>query len=183
MAKASNALERMREICLSLPDTKETPTWGSPHFRVGEKIFAGCGEHQGKGSIGFKLEMLHAAAIVERPGFTRAPYVGHKGWVSLDVDNVEDWDEVRALVHESYRLIAPKKSLAKLSPPTKTPHPPASERPTKKAAVKKPPRKRTAAKKPPRKKTAAKKPPIATKAPRKKAAAGRTAGKKVRRSR
>lgn len=173
MAKASNALERMREICLSLPDTKETPTWGSPHFRVGEKIFAGCGEHQGKGSIGFKLEMAHAAVIVERPGFTRAPYVGHKGWVSLDVAGIGDWDEVRELVHESYRLIAPKKSLAKLSPPTKTPHPPTSKRLTKKAAVKKPPTK----------KAAAKKPTTETKRPIRKAAPKGAAGKKVRRSR
>jgi predicted DNA-binding protein (MmcQ/YjbR family) len=173
MVKASNALGRMREICLSLPDTKETPTWGSPHFRVGEKIFAGCGEHQGKGSIGFKLEMAHAAAIVERPGFTRAPYVGHKGWVSLDVDSVDDWDEVRELVHESYRLIAPKRSLAKLSPTTKTPHPPAAKRPTKK----------TASKKPTPRKTIAKKRPTETKATSKKAAANQAFGKKVRRSR
>ena len=176
MAKASNALERMREICLSLPDTKETPTWGSPHFRVGEKIFAGCGEHQGKGSIGFKLEMAHAAAIVERPGFTRAPYVGHKGWVSLDVNGVDDWDEVRALVHESYRLIAPKKSLAKLSPPTKAPHPPASKRLTKKAAAKKPASKNVRHD-PRRGKTATKK------SPSKKAATKKATAKKVRRSR
>ncbi len=32
----------MRKICLSLPDTKETLTWGEPHFRVGDKIFAGA---------------------------------------------------------------------------------------------------------------------------------------------
>jgi predicted DNA-binding protein (MmcQ/YjbR family) len=127
----------MRQICLSLPDTKETPTWGSPHFRVGEKIFAGCGEEKGKGSIGFKLEMSHAADIVARPGFTRAPYVGHKGWVSLDIDSVSDWDEVRDLVLESYRLIAPKRSLAKLSAKTKPPHPPASKRLAKKAPSKK----------------------------------------------
>ncbi len=134
MAKPTSALERMREICLSLPDTKETPTWGSPHFRVGEKIFAGCGEEKGKGSIGFKLEMAHAAEIVSRPGFSRAPYVGHKGWVSLDVASISDWGEVRELVHESYRLIAPKRSLAKLSPTTKPPHPLASKRPAKRSA-------------------------------------------------
>lgn len=182
MAKASSALERMREICLSLPDTKETPTWGSPHFRVGEKIFAGCGEHQGKGSIGFKLEMAHAAAIVERPGFTRAPYVGHKGWVSLDTDSVRDWDEVRALVHESYRLIAPKKSLAKLSPSAKTPHPPTSKRLSEKTAAKKAPSKNVRHDSR-RGKTAAKKPPTAAKRSSKTTVVKKAAGKKVGRSR
>ena len=32
---AADPLERLREICLALPDTKETLTWGSPYFRVG----------------------------------------------------------------------------------------------------------------------------------------------------
>jgi predicted DNA-binding protein (MmcQ/YjbR family) len=116
MAKSDPVLEKVREICLSLPDTRETMTWGHPHFRVGEKIFAGYGEEKGQRSLGFKLEMEHALAIVERdPRFTRAPYVGHKGWVSMDASGgVKDWNEVRALVLESYRLIAPKRSLAKL---------------------------------------------------------------------
>ena len=41
-SKSETVLNRMREICLALPDTKETMTWGKPHFRVIEKIFAGC---------------------------------------------------------------------------------------------------------------------------------------------
>jgi len=108
------ALARIRKICLSLPDTKETMTWGKPHFRVGEKIFAGYGEENGKRVVGFKLEMAHATIAVQVPGFSRAPYVGHKGWVSLETDSVKDWDEVCEMILESYRLIAPKKSLAKL---------------------------------------------------------------------
>ena len=107
------ALAKMRKICLALPDTKETPTWGQPHFRVGEKIFAGCGLEKGSISVGFKLEMDHADAMVKRPGFSRAPYVGHKGWVSVDPEVATDWDELRALIHESYRLIAPKRTLAR----------------------------------------------------------------------
>jgi len=106
------ALAKMRRICLCLPDTKETPTWGQPHFRVGEKIFSGLGEEKGILTVGFKLEMDHADAMVRRPGFSRAPYVGHKGWVSADVGRVKDWDELAALIHESYRLVAPKKTLA-----------------------------------------------------------------------
>src|SRR4051812_41762816 len=104
----------MREICLALPETKETLTWGQPHFRVGEKIFAGCGDEKGRAVIGFKLDMDHADAVIQDPRFWRAPYVGHKGWVSMDANTVTDWDEVRPLVLESYRLIAPKKTVARL---------------------------------------------------------------------
>jgi predicted DNA-binding protein (MmcQ/YjbR family) len=115
MAKEDAQLRKMREICLSLPDTKLTMTWGQPHFRVMDKIFAGYGAEKGKQVIGFKLEMDHADAILADARFTRAPYVGHKGWVSLDATQVDDWNEVKALILESYRLIAPKRSLAKLA--------------------------------------------------------------------
>jgi predicted DNA-binding protein (MmcQ/YjbR family) len=111
----------MRDICLALPDTKETLTWGEPHFRVGEKIFAGCGEEQGKPVIGFKLEREHAEAIVQDERFWRAPYVGHKGWVSMDATAVTDWREVRPLILESYRLIAPARSVARLIAATPLP--------------------------------------------------------------
>jgi len=112
--RASTVLAKMRGICLSLPDTQETLTWGEPHFRVGEKIFAGCGNEKDRLTIAFKLEMDHADLVVQDPRFHRAPYVGHKGWVSMDASGIRDWEEVRALVLESYRLIAPKRTVAKL---------------------------------------------------------------------
>ena len=118
MAKNDSVLTKMREICLSLPDTKETMTWGQPHFRVGEKIFSGYGEEKGKQVIGFKLDMEHADEVIKDPRFWRAPYVGHKGWVSMDASQVKDWSEVRPMILESYRLIAPKRTLAKLGATT-----------------------------------------------------------------
>lgn len=106
---------RIRQIYLSLPGTKETLTWGAPHFRVGEKIFGGLDEADGRTSIGFKLELAEAAALVRSdPRVTKAPYVGHKGWVNLDVSEVEDWEQVRKFVETSYRLIAPKRLVASL---------------------------------------------------------------------
>jgi predicted DNA-binding protein (MmcQ/YjbR family) len=114
VAKANTVLSKMRKICLALPDTKETLTWGEPHFRVGEKIFAGCGMEKGRLTIGFKLEMDHADGLVQDARFHRAPYVGHKGWVSMDAVAIRSWKEVKLLVLESYRLIAPRKSFAKL---------------------------------------------------------------------
>ena len=116
MPKTDPILKKMREICLALPDTKETLTWGQPHFRVGERIFAGYGDHGGTRTIGFKLEMEHAMEIVQTDSrFERAPYVGHKGWVTMDASRVRDWDAVGAMILESYRLIAPKKSMTKLA--------------------------------------------------------------------
>jgi predicted DNA-binding protein (MmcQ/YjbR family) len=110
----TDVLRRVREICLALPDTVETITWGKPHFRVKDKIFAGFSDEEDVATIGFKLAMDHAASILEDPRFERAPYVGHKGWVSMDASAITDWNEVRELIRESYGLIAPKRSLARL---------------------------------------------------------------------
>lgn len=110
-------LKRISDICLSLPDTKLTMPWGAPHFRVGDKIFCGYGkEKSGLVTLTFKLEREHADILVRNDSrFSRAPYVGNKGWVSMEAKTIQDWDEVRTLVLESYRLIAPKKTLAKLA--------------------------------------------------------------------
>ena len=111
---AVDALERLREICLALPDTKETLTWGLPHFRVGDKIFAGYGDEDGTPTVGFKLEKPHAEAIVADSRFTPSKYVGRHGWVTMDLSDVEDWGHVEDLILESLHLIAPKRTLAKL---------------------------------------------------------------------
>ncbi len=103
------SLNKLRTICLALPDTKETLTWGEPHFRVGEKIFCGCGEEEGRFVIGFKMAMDDAKAIVKMPSVWKAKYVGHAGWVTMDTEAFGDWKEIERLVTDSYRLIAPKR--------------------------------------------------------------------------
>lgn len=115
MARKNLVLDKMRAICLALPESRETITWGKPHYRVGEKIFAGYGEEHGKEVIGFKLEREHAAVVVLDPRFWPAPYVGRHGWVSMDAAQVKDWEAVRRFIHESYRLIAPRRLAAKLA--------------------------------------------------------------------
>ena len=109
-------LEKIKAIVFELPDTKLTMTWGKPHYRVGEKIFCGYGEEDGRAVLGFKLEMKDAAKLCKKAGYWPAPYVGHKGWVSMDVSKAPDFDLVRGYIAESYRLIAPKRSQAKLAP-------------------------------------------------------------------
>lgn len=108
------AFAKVSALCLALPDTKLTMTWGSPHFRVTDKIFCGFGSDDGKQVMGVKLSMSHARAVVKEARFWPSPYVGKHGWVSMDVTQRKSWAEVAALIRESYQLIAPKASLAKL---------------------------------------------------------------------
>ena len=108
------AYKRFEKLCLALPEAKMTITWGSPHMRVRDKIFTGWGlEDDGlHWSFSVKLDKDKQAALVASdPRFSV-----HYGRATVTVaKGEEDWDEIAALVEESYRLIAPKTLVAKLS--------------------------------------------------------------------
>jgi hypothetical protein len=55
MATAEDALKKMREICLSLPDTHEGNHFGQAGFYVTRKIFATCGDKRGVCEVSFGL--------------------------------------------------------------------------------------------------------------------------------
>jgi hypothetical protein len=42
------------------------------------------------------------------------PYVGPSGWIGIRLDGDPDWREVRELMRDAYRIIAPKRLLATL---------------------------------------------------------------------
>lgn len=107
-------IDRLRAICLALPEAAEKEAWGDPTFRVRDKIFAMEKRGDGRISLWCKAppgsQMVLVGADPER--FFVPPYVGAKGWVGVRLDNEPDWGEVAALVRRSYRLIAPKRLAA-----------------------------------------------------------------------
>ena len=106
MATTQAALRHMRRICLSLPDSVEAEHFGNACFRVGTRIFASCGEKAGVCRLVFQLEPEHASRLIETdPRF--APYTRQKHCVWMDAAAALDWNEIRALILESYRLNAP----------------------------------------------------------------------------
>jgi predicted DNA-binding protein (MmcQ/YjbR family) len=120
MATLEKALDKMREICLSLPDTREGDHFGETAFYVRGKLFATCGAKHGVCEITFGLEPDHAAALVENdPRFK--PYSRDKRGVVLDAAKVKRWSEVQELILESYELVKPPKvkKAAKKSTPGK----------------------------------------------------------------
>ena len=107
--KKRNLLERMRSLCLALPDTEESSRLGgSPHFYVNGKIFAGCGEEDGEWGFGCKVGLELQSLLVQRPGFRVAKYVGRYGWIDVDEAALQDDDELERLVLRSYELITGK---------------------------------------------------------------------------
>ena len=83
-------LDRVRAICLALPEVTERPSHGAPTFFVrGKKTF-------------------------EPDRFFRPPYVGPRGWIGVRMDGEVDWDEVAGVCEEAYRTVAPKSLVAQL---------------------------------------------------------------------
>ena len=106
---SAKVLEKLRSICLALPDSEEVRTWGHPTFRTRKKAFCVFEQYKGVWSIVVKVEKEHQSLFLKDPRFYLTPYIGPKGWVSLKADGKLDWNEVRHLVAESHRLVTPKK--------------------------------------------------------------------------
>jgi predicted DNA-binding protein (MmcQ/YjbR family) len=52
---------------------------------------------------------MQAALVAADPRFKIAAYVGKHGWVDMELGERIDWNEIEALVRNSYRLVAPKR--------------------------------------------------------------------------
>ena len=105
-------LDRLRAICLDLPEAAERETWGEATFRVRDKIFAMAGGESGV-ALSCKAPPGEQEMLIESnpERFFRPAYVGPKGWIGVRLDECTDWDEVAFLVRQSYEMTAPKKLL------------------------------------------------------------------------
>jgi hypothetical protein len=113
-AGTAGSLERLRAICLALPEAAEKQTWAIPTFRIRDKIFAMAHDPDTvwcKAPRGVQAILVGAAP----DRFFVPPYVGHKGWIGFHLDRTTDWAEVSGLIRRSYRMTAPKR-LAELVP-------------------------------------------------------------------
>jgi predicted DNA-binding protein (MmcQ/YjbR family) len=109
--------EHLRAICLSLPEATEKEAWGDPTFRVRDKIFAMEKRGDGRVSVWLKAPEGFRDLIVgaDPAAYFVPPYVGHKGWIGIRLDRRPDWQDVRKMIEQSYRLVAPKRLASRLA--------------------------------------------------------------------
>jgi hypothetical protein len=106
-------VERVRRICLALPETWEKISHGEPTFFVRKRVFAMCStNHHNDGHYAVVIPAaigIQAALIEQNPKkFYRPPYVGGAGWVGIELPRVKD-KELALHIQEAWRLIAPEK--------------------------------------------------------------------------
>jgi predicted DNA-binding protein (MmcQ/YjbR family) len=119
-AKGVNHVERVRTLCLALPEAFELEAWEHSTFRVGSgrgKIF--CTAAPDGSSITVKADPVEREALLaEGDPFFVPPYVGTKGWLGIrPVHPRTDWEEVAELIATSYCLIAPKRLAREVTSP------------------------------------------------------------------
>jgi predicted DNA-binding protein (MmcQ/YjbR family) len=107
-------LERFRGLCLSLPETSETGSFGHPNFRAGKRTFAAFEWIKERPTLAFRLGADEVdRALLEGERFFATPY-GRGLWASLWADRAIDWKLVENLIEQSYRQVALKRMLAGL---------------------------------------------------------------------
>ena len=116
-------VERLRNICLALPEANERLSHGEPTWFAGKgKVFAMLDDHH-HGAEHLSVWLPHPlgaqeALIETDPArFFRPPYVGGSGWVAVVLDTRPNWDMVAGLVRDAYLHIATRKLAARLHPP------------------------------------------------------------------
>jgi hypothetical protein len=111
-------ITRLRKLCLALPEAHEVEAWGTPTFRVRNKMFAmyaSADTHAGRGRNGAWIK----AAPGDQERMVRAapqcffvpPYVGPSGWVGVWLNGEVGWEDVAEFLRDGYRLVAPKRLL------------------------------------------------------------------------
>jgi predicted DNA-binding protein (MmcQ/YjbR family) len=115
--RARKVLATLRKLCLSLPETEEGESFGSPVWRVGKKTFANLydyGKDRGGLTISFWVGIERQGPLEMDPRFSVPPYLGHNGWIAMAATSGVNRDELRDFLVESYRHFATRRAIAKL---------------------------------------------------------------------
>ena len=127
MKRASaKTIERVRKICLGLPDTFEKLSHGEPTWFAGGRVFATMSNnHHDDGNIAIVCNAPEGAqeALIEAEPehIYKPPYVGGAGWIGVRLDTGLDWKMIAALIAQAYEttINAQRRSRARSAGPAR----------------------------------------------------------------
>jgi len=117
---AGEQVQRLRELCLALPEVTERLSHGEPTWFVrGRKSFVMLADHHHHDDrLAFWCAApegaQHALVAGDPVRYFVPPYVGARGWLGVFLDLAErgegevDQDAVAHHVEDAYRVVAPK---------------------------------------------------------------------------
>jgi hypothetical protein len=101
----------VRRICLSLPDTTEKIAWSMPTFRVAGKMFATLPEEETSIAVRCPKTERDELALAEPEKFWIADHEAGFAWVRVRLAALEDANELRDILADSWRQAAPTRLL------------------------------------------------------------------------
>ena len=114
------SLERVRQLCLRLPEATERLSHGAPTWFVQDKrtFVTYMDDHHRDGRLaiwcaapaGVQQMLVNGDPV----RFFVPPYVGHRGWLGARLDLRVDCDEIAELIEDGYRVVAPRGLIARL---------------------------------------------------------------------
>jgi hypothetical protein len=114
-AADAKLVERLRKICMALPDANEKLSHGEPTWFAGKgKVFAMLDNHHHGSehlSVWLPQSMGAQEALIDADPerFFRPPYVGPSGWVGIVLDTKPDWGMVESMVRDAFLHVATAK--------------------------------------------------------------------------
>ena len=109
-------IDRVRTLCLALPEATEKLSHGEPTWFIRGKVFASWEDHHhGDPVVGLWVNaapgLQEILVSAESARYYRPKYVGHRGWIGINMEGDIDWDYAAELITDSYRMVAPKRLL------------------------------------------------------------------------
>ena len=108
-------LKRLGEICLALPEVVEDKQFGNPSFKAGKKSFCNLSCYRGILKLQIWVGPERQVSLISFDSRFEIPsYVGHNGWIDLNISSNQNWREIEDLLLISYRHFALKRMLKTL---------------------------------------------------------------------
>jgi len=123
--RSGSGRAELRRFALSLPGAHEDFPWGESVVKVGKKVFVFLGRAGGGLTLSVKLPESNLLAL-DLPFASPTGYgLARGGWVTaaFEPGDRPPLDLLRRWIEESYRAVAPRRSVAELDAGSITPAP------------------------------------------------------------
>jgi predicted DNA-binding protein (MmcQ/YjbR family) len=115
-ARALAVLKKLRPLCLQYPESSEGSQFGHPAWLAGKKTFALARYDAARLTLCFWVGVDQQGLLTSDPRYRIPQYLGHNGWIALEVTKQCDWQEIASLAELSYRHFALARMLRALGP-------------------------------------------------------------------
>ena len=107
-------LTQLADRCRCLPETSKAGQFGNPVWKAGKKTFVCIHHADGRLQLQFWVGVEQQSLLTSDKRYSIPRYMGHNGWINLDVEKRVNWAEIDSLLETSYRHFALKRMLRAL---------------------------------------------------------------------